>query len=123
MPTYSYKCIACGQLHDVVMSISAYSASPPCVHHCGQPMQRHFAHAPALAMVGESHYEGLRATDGTDISSRAKHRAYMRERGLTTVDDFTQTWAKQAREREASAAGRDATRAADIARAIDKLGG
>lgn len=33
-------------------------------------------------------YENTVATDGTDIGSRAKHRAYMRERGLTTADDY-----------------------------------
>lgn len=46
-------------------------------------------------------YDGLRATDGSDISSRTKHREYMKRTGLTTVDDFSQSWAKarEARER------------------------
>ena len=47
----------------------------------------------------DRHYEGLRATDGTDIGSRRKHREYMRLNGLATVDDFKETWAKAERER------------------------
>lgn len=50
-------------------------------------------------------YEGARASDGTDIGSRQKHRAYMKEHGLTTVDDFTETWKKDAARREQSRAG------------------
>jgi len=34
-------------------------------------------------------YDGLRATDGSDISTRTKHREYMKRTGLTTVDDFS----------------------------------
>jgi hypothetical protein len=50
-------------------------------------------------------YENLAATDGTDIGSRRKHRAYMKEKGLTTADDYTQTWKRQAEERAALSAG------------------
>jgi hypothetical protein len=55
----------------------------------------------AGALWGDRHYDGLRATDGADISTRTKHREYMKRAGLTTVDDFSQTWAKarEARER------------------------
>jgi hypothetical protein len=45
-------------------------------------------------------YDGLRATDGTDISSRSKHREYMKKNGYTTVDDFKQTWAKAREQRD-----------------------
>jgi hypothetical protein len=44
-------------------------------------------------------YENTRATDGTDIGSRAKHREYMRRNGLTTADDFKGVWAEGAKER------------------------
>jgi hypothetical protein len=47
----------------------------------------------------DRHYDGLRATDGTDISSRTKHREYMKMNNLTTADDFTQSWAKAAEKR------------------------
>jgi len=43
---------------------------------------------PHNRVIGDSHYDGLRATDGTDISTRAKHRAYMKAHNLTTIDDF-----------------------------------
>lgn len=46
-------------------------------------------------------YEGVRATDGTDIGSRRKHRAYMKDRGLAPADDFSPSWyAKQHKDRE-----------------------
>ena len=44
-------------------------------------------------MFSDAHYDGLRATDGTDISTRKKHREYMKRHGLTTTDDYKQTWA------------------------------
>ncbi|MCS6944183.1 MAG: hypothetical protein RMK97_02000 [Sutterellaceae bacterium] len=44
-------------------------------------------------------YDGLRATDGTDISSRSKHREYMRVHGLTTIDDFKNEWERAAKRR------------------------
>jgi len=37
-------------------------------------------------------YENTKATDGTDIGSRRKHRAYMRDRGLAPTDDFSPSW-------------------------------
>lgn len=52
-----------------------------------------------LPVVGDSHYDGLRATDGTPIDTRAKHREYMRANGLTTADDFTETWKKASESR------------------------
>lgn len=52
------------------------------------------------ALWGDRHYDGLRATDGTDISTRKKHREYMKRNNLTTADDFTATWARAKRERE-----------------------
>lgn len=51
-------------------------------------------------MVSDAHYDGLRATDGTDISTRKKHREYMKRHGLTTTDDYKQTWTKRQQERE-----------------------
>lgn len=46
--------------------------------------------APQRAQVPteELTYGGMRATDGADISSRKKHRAYMKRNNLTTIDDF-----------------------------------
>jgi hypothetical protein len=44
-------------------------------------------------------YGNLQATDGTDLSSRRKHREYMKRNGLTISEDYRQTWAKAAQER------------------------
>ena len=122
MPTYTYACMQCGSKFDAVMSIGAYTATKPRPQCCGADMQRVIEHAPAM-MVSDAHYAGLRAPDGTDISTRAKHRAYMREHNLTTMDDFTETWKRNEREREQRMAGVDPTRKDDIVRAIHKLGG
>lgn len=56
--------------------------------------------ADAGALWGDRHYEGMRASDGTDISSRSKHRQYMKNNNLTTMDDFTNSWAKAKEQRE-----------------------
>lgn len=52
------------------------------------------------ALWGDSSYAGLTASDGTDISTRTKHREYMKAKGLATVDDFKETWAKAQEQRE-----------------------
>lgn len=127
MPTYDWRCAACGSEVSFIMSISRYVNEKPQPFCCSVAMERRLSVVPGLAvsnaLAGDRHYYGLRATDGTDISSRAKHRAYMKAKGLTTADDFTQTWAKAAEERKARMAGEDKTRAADVADAITKLGG
>jgi len=51
-------------------------------------------------LAGDRHYDGLRATDGADISTRSKHRTYMRDHNLTTVDDFQASWDKLKAQRE-----------------------
>lgn len=72
---------------------------------------------------GDRHYEGMQATDGSDISSRSKHREYMKQHNLTTVDDFKNTWADNAKKREAyfTKGEGGATRKEDVARAISEL--
>lgn len=70
-------------------------------------------------LYGDRHYDGMKATDGADISSRTKHRAYMQRNGLTTVDDYSETWKKAERERvEWLTQGTDRTRREDVARAM-----
>jgi hypothetical protein len=56
-------------------------------------------------IVMDRHYENTCATDGTDIGSRRKHREYMRINGLTTMDDYKDTWAKAEKERQKFYAG------------------
>lgn len=42
-------------------------------------------------------YENVAATDGTDIGSRAKHRAYMKAHGLAPADDFSPAYYERVR--------------------------
>lgn len=126
MPTYTFRCEKCGSTQATIMGMRAYCAAPPAFICCAEVMGRFFETVPALALhnalASERHYDGLRATDGTPIDTRAKHRAYMRERGLTTVDDYRDTWAKEARARDERMQGIDPTRAGDLAEAIARLG-
>lgn len=70
---------------------------------------------------GDLHYDGLRAPDGTDISTRTKHREYMKATGLTTIDDFKGDWARAEKARdEYRTRGGTVTRE-DIGRAIAQL--
>jgi hypothetical protein len=48
-------------------------------------------------LVSDDHYHGLKATDGTPIDSRERHRAYMRHNNLTTMDDFSDDFRAKAR--------------------------
>ena len=45
-------------------------------------------------------YENMKATDGTDIGSRKRHREYMKMHGLTTADDFKSQWQSAEAERQ-----------------------
>jgi hypothetical protein len=69
----------------------------------------------------DRHYDGLRATDGADISSRKRHREYMKRHGLTTADDFKGQWDKAQRERDHYMTNGGSIRRQDIAEAISKL--
>ena len=98
MPTYSFRCAKCERTIDIVRPIREHLANPRPIYCCLLEMDRYFpptgGRAIDNALAGDRHYDGLRATDGTDISSRSKHREYMRRNGLTTADDFKDTWAK-----------------------------
>ena len=74
------------------------------------------------ALWNDRHYENLSTTDGVDISSRSKHRAYMKATGLTTYDDFKGEFERRTAEREKYRSGeRGSVSRADIARTIDRL--
>lgn len=80
---------------------------------------------PHHLIIGDSHYnyDGAVTTDGVDISTRAKHRAYMKKNNLTTMDDFKQQWAKQqeARDEYRTTGKGGATSRDDVGRAIHQL--
>ena len=52
------------------------------------------------------------------FSSRSEHREYMRRHGLSTADDYTEYWAKKARERAEFYRGADPERKTDLAKAF-----
>jgi hypothetical protein len=83
-------------------------------------------HAPqsardAGALWGDRHYDGMRATDGTDISTRTRHRAYMKANNVTTADDFSSSWEKSRESRERYYQEGGSFRKEDIHRAIHQL--
>lgn len=51
-------------------------------------------------------YDGQRALDGTDVSTRRRFDEYMKRNGLAMADDFKGEWQKAAQSREAYRAGR-----------------
>ena len=73
------------------------------------------------ALWGDRSYDGMKAPDGTDISSRTKHREYMKATGLTTADDFKQTWATAKQERESAYTQGGSFSKRDVERAIHQL--
>lgn len=105
MPTYDYCCKECGREDSVVQTISQYSAAPirPQCH--GHDMERKLSVVPtsalSFALAGDRHYENLRGPNGEDLSSRTKHREFMKQSGLTTMDDFKSTFKKAEEERTA----------------------
>lgn len=124
MPTYHVICRTCDEVTEFVCSLGEYHRNPPTFFHCGKGMERYFPptefRALDNALAGDRHYDGLRATDGTDISTRSKHREYMKRNGLTTVDDFKGVWAeaeKRRTEYRTTGKGGAVTRD-DIARAM-----
>ena len=73
------------------------------------------------ALWNDRNYDNMRATDGADISSRKKHREYMRINGLTTADDFSVTWAKSKEKREQYYKHGGSFKRQDVERAIYQL--
>lgn len=53
----------------------------------------------AQTVTEELVYGGLRATDGTPIDTRKRHRDYMKANGLSLASDFTEHHARAAKER------------------------
>lgn len=58
------------------------------------------------SLWNDRHYDGLKTTDGHDISSRSKHRQYAKHTGLVDFDDYKETFAKRQAERDAYHSGK-----------------
>jgi len=59
----------------------------------------------ALIMAGRF-YEGTQAIDGADISTRRRHRDYMKANGLAPADDFSPGWYAKVKKAEQDEARR-----------------
>lgn len=78
-----------------------------------EPIEVGQDYCPAVSSTGDLgkfEYDNLRATDGTDISSRTKRRHYMQAHGLADPRDFRETGAKAQAQREAFYTARTDTR-------------
>lgn len=129
MPTYNFKCLTCKRDYEVVRSIREHCENPRPFVCCGTAAERWFVldgTTAALnnALAGDRNYDGLRAQDGTDISSRSKHRAYMKANNLTMADDYKESWAKAQAKRDAYRTGKPGSGSIsrnDIAKVIAQL--
>lgn len=74
--------------------------------------------APRVHLLTDAPFDGLRATDGADISTRTKYEAYMRANKLTHMSDWRETWEKAAERRAAGAAADAPRRRAAIERVL-----
>ena len=73
------------------------------------------------SLWGDRHYENVRGPNGEDLSSRAKHRAFLRSTGLATTDDFKSSWAKAQEARDHYRQNGGSVKASDVRQAIERL--
>ena len=123
---YHFKCEACDEVTEVDIPLGEYHRNPPTFFHCGQQQVRYFPptglNAIDNVLAGDRHYDGLKAPDGTDISSRSKHQAYMKANNLTIADDFKDVWAKARKDKDAYYTGKKGTiTKADIRETIERM--
>lgn len=84
----------------------------------GQDYEQPDASQPGVFIIGDKNYEGLRSPiDGADISTKTKHRTYMKDKNLAIADDFKGVWKKAAEDR---VAGKDPTRKQAVIDAVNK---
>ncbi|CAB4166615.1 hypothetical protein UFOVP840_42 [uncultured Caudovirales phage] len=86
-----------------------------------EPPERANAQDHLGSLWGDRHYDGMRASDGADISSRKKHREYMKRHGVTTADDFKDTWARARQQRDEYYTRGGTVRRQDIVATIERL--
>lgn len=73
---------------------------------------------PLHHIMGDRNYHNLRASDGSDISTRTRHRSYMKKHNLSLADDYTETWKTAAEKRAQFYQGIDPSRRAEVAKAL-----
>lgn len=82
-------------------------------------VSRDFTAAPrSTGDLGKFEYDGLRATDGTPIDSKTKHREYLKATGLAMASDFAESGEKYKAERAANILGETKAYREDVKRDI-----
>lgn len=75
-------------------------------------------------VMTDGYYDGQQAPDGSDVSTRTKHREYMKRTGMVTFDDYAQTFQKEQARRDAYHSGEKGTVSRkDIERTIAQMTG
>lgn len=81
MPTYEYRCKACSEMTDSYRTVAERNNTPICS--CGGETEKVIS-APAMVMPDIAPYRAV-AGDQRWITSRAKHREFLRSNGLIEV--------------------------------------
>jgi hypothetical protein len=124
---YHFICHECQEVTEADIPIGEYHRNPPTFVHCGKRQERYFPPVPFRAsdniLAGDRHYDGLQAQDGTNISTRSKHQAYMKANNLSLADDYKDMWAKAEQKRAEYRTGKagGAVTRDDIARALHQI--
>lgn len=76
-----------------------------------------------LHIQTDAGFDNLRASDGTDLTSRSRWKQYMHDNNLTIANDWKETWAKAAKRREAVVTGkyRDPKRTEAVRRIVNEM--
>lgn len=76
---------------------------------------------PRVYVQTDAQFEGARSAEGEDISTRKRHRAYMKRRGLAMAADFEQSWSAAEQKRASFWEDQAGERKADLSRTLDYL--
>ena len=98
MPTYTYVCRSCDKTVERITTIANYVAnSQMTCSTCLNTLERVIL-APMIQR--DKSWTDLRATDGADISSRNKHREYMKKNNLIPFDEAQSDFKEAQKTRE-----------------------
>ena len=77
-----------------------------------------------VPVIGDLHYLDTKGPMGEDLTTRTKHREFMKAKGLTTMDDYKNEWAGAAKAREEfhRTGGDHKARREQVARALYEVG-
>jgi len=73
-----------------------------------------------VPVLGDLHYLDTRGPNGEDLTTRTKHREYMKRTGLTTMDDYKGEWRAAAEKRSALLSNTDAPTKRERREAVER---